>query len=162
LTEPKDLAERLSWLRAQTGLTQNEFGKCCGVTKGYISRLENARRQHPSRAFLRSCCEAFRIPWDWLEKGTGQLPIVHQLPRLVVGAASQKAGRAWSAHAQQEVLGFMRVLFESVPMTRDAVLKLAARVWESPELGDDFKRMLVLGANLAWGEREQKEPSEPA
>jgi transcriptional regulator with XRE-family HTH domain len=161
LTEPKDFAGRLSWLRARTGLTQNEFGKRCGVTKGYVSRLESGQRENPSGVFLRRCCETFRIPWEWLEKGAGPLPMVDQATRLAFEAASRQPGRAWSARAQQDLIGFMQVLLESVPMTRDTVLKLTARVWESPELSDEFKRMLVLGANLAFGEREQKKQSEP-
>src|SRR5512138_3860053 len=76
LPDPRRFPERLAWLRAQTGLTQNEFGRRCKVTKGYISRLESGERENPSHGFLRNCGEAFRVPVEWLERGKGQLPEV--------------------------------------------------------------------------------------
>jgi transcriptional regulator with XRE-family HTH domain len=161
LSEPKDFPERLFWLRSQTGLTQEEFGKRCKVTKGYISRLESGERGNPSDVFLRNCCDAFQTPLEWLENGDGQLPIVDQATLVVNKPSPDRAQDGWSGDAQDDLTGFMKVLFEVVPMTGDAVLKLTALVWESPELSDKFKQMLVLGANIAFGEKEQRKRSEP-
>jgi transcriptional regulator with XRE-family HTH domain len=161
LSEPKNFPERLFWLRSQTGLTQEEFGKRCRVTKGYISRLESGDRENPSDAFLRNCCDAFQIPLEWLENGAGQLPMVD--PTTLVAQKTSPDGRSgpFGAESQQDLTAFMRVLFEVSPMNGDTVLKLTAHVWESPEISDDFKRRLVLGANIAFGEREQRKGSEP-
>jgi transcriptional regulator with XRE-family HTH domain len=160
LPEPRNFAERLSWLRSQTGLTQEEFGKCCKVTKGYISRLESGERENPSDVFLRSCCDAYQIPLEWLENGEGQLPIVDQATNPGLKAATGERSETGSTESQQDLADFMRVLLEVVPMTGETLLKLTAQVWESPELSDDFKRKLVLGANIAFGEREQRKRSD--
>jgi transcriptional regulator with XRE-family HTH domain len=160
LSEPKDFPGRLFWLRSQTGLTQEEFGKRCKVTKGYISRLESGERGNPSDVFLRSCCDAFQTPLEWLENGEGQLPIVDPATTTPNKTPPDKAEKAWSADAQDDLTGFMRVLLEVVPMNGDTVLKLTAQVWESPELSDRFRQMLVLGANIAFGEKDQRKQAE--
>jgi transcriptional regulator with XRE-family HTH domain len=161
LPELEEFSERLFWLRSQTGLTQDEFGRRCRVTKGYISRLESGERENPSDVFLRNCCDAFQIPVDWLENGRGQLPIVDQTPQLPEKSTPEQRDGSLATDSQQDLTCFMRVLLEVMPMTGDNVLKLTAQVWESPEISETFKRRLVLGANIAFGEKDQRKKPDP-
>jgi transcriptional regulator with XRE-family HTH domain len=161
LPEPRNVAERLRWLRSQTGLTQEEFGRRCEVTKGYISRLESGERENPSDVFLRSCSNAFKVPIEWLENGVGQLPIVDQSPQPDLKPSAEVHTGPERSESQEDLTHFMRVLLEVEPMTSDSVLKLTAHVWDSPDLSPDFKRRLVLGANIAFSEREQQRRPEP-
>ncbi len=143
------------------GLTQEEFGKRCRVTKGYISRLESGERENPSDVFLRNCCDAFSMPLEWLENGVGQLPIVDQTTASQPRPAAETRPDKPVNVSQSDLTGFMRVLLETVPMSGETLLKLTAQVWESPELSDDFKSKLVLGANIAFGERESGRKPDP-
>ncbi len=159
LPEPRRFPERLAWLRAQTGLTQDEFGRRCKVTKGYISRLESGERENPSDGFLRNCCDAFRVPVEWLEKGKGQLPEVDQETIARPPGAADPAPGAGAAQA--DLTELMRVVMEAVPMDSQAVLRITGLLMESPELEEGFKRTAVVAANQAFNERDPRRRAKP-
>jgi transcriptional regulator with XRE-family HTH domain len=157
LPDPKKFSERLGWLRAQTGLTQEEFGRRARVTKGYISRLESGERENPSDTFLRSCCDAYGVPMEWLELGDGELPAIDRATFWVEQVNPEARTQvASSVEPQEELTGLMRVLLEAVPMTGDMVLKFNGLVWESPEMSETFKHRAMLAASIAFTEREQR------
>jgi transcriptional regulator with XRE-family HTH domain len=155
LSEFKEFSQRLSWLRSQTGLTQEEFGQRCKVTKSYVSRLESGVRKNPSDDFLGNCCDAFRISLEWLEHGLGQPPVVDPAGWPDVPNPSDRSGAAAVQEFQRDLTGFMRMLLEKAPMTGDMLGQLTGSVSDSPEFGDDFKRRLVLAADTALNERNQ-------
>ena len=62
---------------------------------------------------------------------------------------------------QRDLTGFMRMLLEKAPMTADILLQLTGSVSESPEFGDEFKRSLLLAANIALSEKEQRAGANP-
>jgi transcriptional regulator with XRE-family HTH domain len=160
LSEPRKFSERLAWLRAQTGLTQDEFGRRCKVTKGYISRLESGERENPSDGFLRNCCDAFQVPVEWLENGKGQLPEVDPetsaRPAAPAGADPGPGAEASLAVTPGELTEIMRAVMEAVTMDSQAVLRVTGLLMESPELRDGLKRATVVAATQAFNERDMK------
>ena len=162
MPEPRKFSERLAWLRAQTGLTQDEFGRRCKVTKGYISRLESGERENPSDGFLRNCCDAFQIPVEWLENGKGQLPEVDQetSSRPAGALAADPGPGAGATVTPAELTEIMRVVMEAVALDSQAVLRVTGLLMESPELNDGLKRATVVAANQAFNEREQRQRAE--
>jgi transcriptional regulator with XRE-family HTH domain len=162
LSEPRKFSERLAWLRAQTGLTQDEFGRRCKVTKGYISRLESGERENPSDGFLRNCGDAFQVPVEWLENGKGQLPEVDQetSARPSVAPGADPAPGAGATVTPAELTEIMRVVMAAVALDSQAVLRVTGLLMESPELNDGLKRATVVAANQAFNEREQRPRAE--
>jgi transcriptional regulator with XRE-family HTH domain len=67
-TEMADLAGRIRALRADRGWTQDELGARSGLSKSYLSRLEEGDR-HPSIAALLSIASAFDLPLNELFSG---------------------------------------------------------------------------------------------
>lgn len=62
--------ERISILRKQTGLTQEEFGaRIGGLSKNYIWMLEKGERT-PSDRTVMDICREFNVNEDWLRNGT--------------------------------------------------------------------------------------------
>ncbi len=164
LSEPRKFSERLAWLRAQTGLTQDEFGRRCRVTKGYISRLESGERENPSDGFLRSCCDAFGVPVEWLENGKGQLPAVDPATAARPTPPAAPADPAPAAEAgltvtTGELTEIMRAVMEAVTLDSQAVLRLSGLLMESPELRDGLKRAMVVAATQAFNERAGLHPT---
>lgn len=158
MPELRKISERLRWLRSQTNLTQEEFGQRCGVSKGYISRLEAEKRANPSDDFLRRCSDAFRIPLEWLERGQGDLPIVSPSGQGSPDgqpAASPAAPAPSPGESDQEMFTeLLRLFLEAVSMESDELLRLTGLVLDSQKLSATAKARTVMAANLAFKERD--------
>lgn len=68
----KGLGERIKILREYLGLTQEEFGRMIGRTKGSISFYEKGKR-NPDKATLLLIEKAFNVNPEWIEKGEGNI-----------------------------------------------------------------------------------------
>jgi transcriptional regulator with XRE-family HTH domain len=130
------LAGRLKWLRRQAGLTQTRLAALCGVTKAYISRLESGQRRTPSQTFLLACASALSVPLDWLQRGTGPVPL------------ARPPGP--TATSRDDLRAFSCLLFQVAPPRPDQFLRLTAAILDSPNLTDPFKHSALLAAHLAF------------
>ena len=63
---------RIKQLRKQFALTQKQFAKRIGRTKGYISNIENGHAGMSSTT-VSSICSAFEVREKWLREGNGEL-----------------------------------------------------------------------------------------
>ena len=63
---------RIKQLRKQFALTQKQFAKRIGRTKGYISNIENGHAGMSSTT-VSSICSAFEVREEWLREGNGDL-----------------------------------------------------------------------------------------
>lgn len=62
---------RISFVRKNAKLNQQEFAKQIGLTKNFISLLETGDRK-PSDRTLADICREFGVDRIWLETGTGE------------------------------------------------------------------------------------------
>jgi transcriptional regulator with XRE-family HTH domain len=63
---------RIKQLRKQFALTQKQYAKRIGRTKGYISNIENGHAGMSSTT-VSSICSAFEVREEWLREGNGEL-----------------------------------------------------------------------------------------
>ena len=63
--------ERIRSVRAAAGLTQQEFAEKLGLTKNFISLIENGQRE-PSDRTVRDICRIFGVNEIWLRTGVGE------------------------------------------------------------------------------------------
>lgn len=63
--------ERIRSVRAAAGLTQPEFAEKLGLTKNFISLIENGQRE-PSDRTVRDICRIFGVNEIWLRTGVGE------------------------------------------------------------------------------------------
>lgn len=62
--------ERIKELRKLLGLSQEEFGKKLGVTRGAITNIE-LNKTEPKPLFVDLICEVFDVNKEWIEEGKG-------------------------------------------------------------------------------------------
>ncbi len=68
--------ERLKEIRKALNLTQEEFGKKLGVSRGVIVNME-LHRAEIKPLFIEHLCSIFNVNEDWLYSGTGDMFIVN-------------------------------------------------------------------------------------
>lgn len=66
------MGERFKQLRKKLGLSQIEFAKRLGLTRGAISNIEAGKVQ-PKPLLIDLICSTFRANKEWLVNGTGQM-----------------------------------------------------------------------------------------
>ena len=64
--------ERIRAVRTAAGLTQPEFAEKLGLTKNFISLIENGQRE-PSDRTVRDICRVFGVNEAWLRTGEGEM-----------------------------------------------------------------------------------------
>ena len=83
-------------VRTQTGLSQAEFAKSLGYSKGYIANIETERTK-PSRRFLEAICHKYAVSMDWLFQDSQILDLIESNkqnadPDLIFAYAFTQAG----------------------------------------------------------------------
>lgn len=63
--------ERIKQVRTNAKLTQTEFADKLGLTKNYISLVENGNRE-PSDRTINDICDKFGVNPVWLRTGAGE------------------------------------------------------------------------------------------
>lgn len=64
--------ERIKKLRQELGLSQDEFGRRLGVTRGAITNIE-LNKVDPKPLFVDLICREFGVSEEWLRTGTGEM-----------------------------------------------------------------------------------------
>jgi len=70
MKSPKDIYERLAYVREHLEKSQQEFGDALGITNSTISLLERKKRNISDRV-IRDVCREFNVNEDWLRTGAG-------------------------------------------------------------------------------------------
>lgn len=65
------ISQRIKLIRQQRKMSQQEFGKCLGVSRDVIGNLEYGRVE-PKEPFLELLCKIFSINKTWLLSGEGE------------------------------------------------------------------------------------------
>ena len=64
--------ERIKALRKVLGMSQDIFAEKLGLTKNYISLIENGKR-NLSEQSVKVLCREFNVNEEWLRNGTGEM-----------------------------------------------------------------------------------------
>lgn len=64
--------ERIKALRKVLGMSQDIFAEKLGLTKNYISLIENGNR-NLSEQSVKVLCKEFNVSEEWLRNGTGEM-----------------------------------------------------------------------------------------
>lgn len=68
--------ERIKKVRKSLGLTQDEFGRRLGVTRGAITNIEY-NKVEPKPLFVELLCREFNVNETWLRTGEGEMFVTH-------------------------------------------------------------------------------------
>lgn len=64
--------ERIKDLRKELGLSQTVFAEKLGLTKNYISLIENGQRNMSAQS-IKVLCSLYNVNEDWLRNGSGDM-----------------------------------------------------------------------------------------
>lgn len=64
--------ERIKAIRLALSISQDEFGRRLGVTRGAITNIE-LNKVEPKPLFVDLICKEFRVNRHWLETGEGEM-----------------------------------------------------------------------------------------
>lgn len=67
-----DIYERFIELRKTKKLSQTEFGKRVGVSRGVINNIER-KLVEPKDLFIRQVCKEYHVNYLWLTEGEGDM-----------------------------------------------------------------------------------------
>lgn len=63
--------ERIKYVRAERGLTQEQFANKIGLTRNYVARIEIGERV-PGDRTIKDICREFNVDEVWLRSGIGE------------------------------------------------------------------------------------------
>ena len=63
--------ERIKFVRASAGLTQEQFASKIGLTRNYVAKIEIGNRE-PSARTISDICREFGVNEKWLRTGIGE------------------------------------------------------------------------------------------
>ena len=75
------MKDRIKKIRTDAGLTQEEFGKSIGATRGMVTTYE--RGTIPTQSTRLLICQKYNVNPDWLERGEGKPYKEGLIPELV-------------------------------------------------------------------------------
>lgn len=79
--------ERIKQLRKALGLSQDEFGRRLGVTRGAITNIE-LNKTEPKPLFVGLLCREFNASYEWLTTGDGEM--FEALPAVLLDEVAQQ------------------------------------------------------------------------
>lgn len=66
------MKDRIKALRERLGKSQDEFGKDLGLTRNYISLIENGQRKLSDQS-IKVLCSLYDVNEKWLRTGNGEM-----------------------------------------------------------------------------------------
>lgn len=64
--------ERIKQIRKALNMSQDDFGKRLGVTRGAITNIE-LNKTEPKPLFIKLICDTFEVNEEWVLNGTGEM-----------------------------------------------------------------------------------------
>lgn len=64
--------ERISFFRKTNKISQQEFADAVQISRTHISKIEN-NKDMPSKKLLREIAEHYKLNYEWLKNGTGEM-----------------------------------------------------------------------------------------
>lgn len=105
------LKNRITKIRKISGKNQDEFAAIMGISKNYVSLIENGKKT-PSDRLIADICREFNINEEWLRTGEGEMqkPVDtdYQIISTLIGEKDPKAKQAiidyWKLSEQDKEL----------------------------------------------------------
>lgn len=131
------LGKRIREVRASRGWTLDQLAKEAGLTKGFLSQVENGKAPTPSGRVLLAIARALGASVDWLLTGKAEgevtetvrpIEIPPELQRLAVenGWSARKVFQIVGAHA--DLLARRSDKLRHVVLTKAEWLEFASRI----------------------------------
>lgn len=81
--------DRIVQLRKSRGWTQDKFAEEMGISKNYVSLIENGKKI-PSDRLISDICQEFNVTEDWLRTGEGE-PKIKRTRKQEIGSFFNEA-----------------------------------------------------------------------
>lgn len=122
------MQERIKMLREQLGYSQEAFAKEVGLTKNYISLVENGKRTFAERT-LKDICRKFDVREEWLRSGEGEM-FVQRLPEDEYTRAARMLKKDNDKLAMQAVIEYWKLSPQSKAAIREYIMNVASKLKE--------------------------------
>lgn len=83
-----DLAARLTWIRAASGLSAGALSDMAGLTRSHVALIESGAKKNIHMKTARCIAEVLGISWSWLLSGEGEPPTEMQIQKAVRSRAA--------------------------------------------------------------------------
>lgn len=115
--------DRIKQIRNDAQLTQTEFAEKLGLTKNYISLVENGNRE-PSDRTISDICRVFGIREQWLR--TGETPMKPQLSRNA--EITRFVNQAMEGETETDTQRILAALMDATPEEIEAIASFARKI----------------------------------
>lgn len=115
--------KRVAEVRKKANLTQGEFAEKLGLTRNFISLIENGNRI-PSDRTISDICREFSVNENWLRTGEGEMFI--QLSRDA--QITKFVGEALRGESPTDQQRFLNALLGATPEELHAIAEFAKRL----------------------------------
>ena len=115
-------------LREQLGYSQEAFAKEVGLTKNYISLVENGKRTFAERT-LKDICRKFDVREEWLQSGVGEM-FIERLPEDEYTRAALMLKKDNDKSAMQAVVEYWKLSPQSKAAIKEYIMNIASKLKE--------------------------------
>lgn len=122
------MQERIKMLREQLGYSQEAFAKEVGLTKNYISLVENGKRTFAERT-LKDICRKFDVREEWLRSGVGEM-FIERLPEDEYTRAALMLKKDNDKLAMQAVVEYWKLSPQSKTAIKEYIMNIASKLIE--------------------------------
>ena len=122
------MQERIKMLREQLGYSQEAFAKEVGLTKNYISLVENGKRTFAERT-LKDICRKFDVREEWLRSGVGEM-FIERLPEDEYTRAALMLKKDNDKLAMQAVIEYWKLSPQSKAAIKEYIMNIASKLKE--------------------------------
>ena len=125
------MQERIKMLREQLGYSQEFFAKEVGLTKNYISLVENGKRTFAERT-LKDICRKFNVNESWLRTGEGKM-FIEVLPEDEYSRATTELSLNNDLFIKEFVIDYWKSSDEEKTLLKNWILNLANAIKKERE-----------------------------
>lgn len=125
------MQERIKLLREQLGYSQEFFAKEVGLTKNYISLVENGKRTFAERT-LKDICRKFNVNENWLRTGEGKM-FIEVLPEDEYSRATTELRLNNDLFIKEFVIDYWKSSDEEKTLLKKWILNLANAIKKEEE-----------------------------
>ena len=122
------MQERIKMLREQLGYSQEAFAKEVGLTKNYISLVENGKRTFAERT-LKDICRKFDVREEWLRIVVGEM-FIERLPEDEYTRAALMLKKDNDKLAMQAVVEYWKLSPQSKAAIKEYIMNIASKLKE--------------------------------